>query len=231
MGEAAIVTEDIRAGNYLLLPFGTPLQLEVDGVWIRLKTTCVGYVPDKCLIVRHPAIASVETKLVKGNRVRVRYESDGEVFGFESELLDTTDAPERLLFIRYPRTFEHVSMRRSKRVDCYLPAELSIDEMVAGKPRDLVFGGVIEDMSKQGCRFTASRERGSQLLPDVRIEQKVTLRFLLPGMAEPVTVTGQAKRTNRDSQKVDIGVEFKEIASAAQEKIAGYLLTGEKVEQ
>ena len=69
-------------------PIGTPLQIEIQDVSVKMSSTAVGYVAKKCLIITYPntgTFGSVSNKLFKGNKVTVRYMNGGNVFGFQTE--------------------------------------------------------------------------------------------------------------------------------------------------
>lgn len=77
-----------RSDKPFLLPPGTPLQLEIQDVSVKMNSLSVGYVAEKCLIIKYPSTGGfgpVSNKLFKGNKITVRYVNDGSVFGFQSE--------------------------------------------------------------------------------------------------------------------------------------------------
>ena len=99
-----------RSDKPFLLPPGTPLQLEIQDVSVKMNSLSVGYVAEKCLIVKYPSTGGfgpVSNKLFKGNKITVRYINDGSVFGFQSELLGVVVDPIRLLFLGPPEKIAH----------------------------------------------------------------------------------------------------------------------------
>jgi c-di-GMP-binding flagellar brake protein YcgR len=217
-----------KSGKPFFFPIGLPIQVEINGVSIKMSSLSVGYLADNCLIIRYPstgAFGSIASRLFKGNKVTVRYITDGDVLGFQSELLGTINEPVRLLFVAYPTLIARRSLRSSKRVECYLPADLNIDRAKSG---DIVREGIVTDISGTGCNLNMVKESPDQMLPDVRVNDPVILHLQLPGMESRIELSGRIRNIQRDSQKIRMGIQFDDIDEERKMRITEYISTLEK---
>ena len=217
-----------KTGRPFFFPVGLPIQIEIDGVSLKMGSVSVGYLADNCLIIRYPstgAFGSIASRLFKGNKVTVRYITDGDVLGFQSELLGTINEPVRLLFVAYPTLIARRSLRSSKRVECYLPADLNIDRAKSG---DIVREGIVTDISGTGCNLNMVKESPDQVLPDVRVNDPVILHLQLPGMESRIELSGRIRNIQRDSQKIRMGIQFDDIDEERKMRITEYISTLEK---
>jgi len=210
--------------TFFLQP-GIPLQIEIDDVAVKMNSVSVGYVAEKCLIIKYPNTGSfgpVSNKLFKGNRITVRYVDDGNVFGFQSELLGVSTDPVRLLFLEYPKTIAHHSLRANKRVGCYLPANL----VVTTRRKDFSFqGGIVGDISESGCNYCLIKEFPDMPFPDVEVGDDVILSLQLPGTENEVQLPGNVRRIEGNSRKIGVGVQFHDITEGKKKGILNYIAT------
>ena len=153
------VSDESAADQFSHFAVGIPLQLEVEGVGLKVTSVSVGYVPGKCVIVKHPSTgAGISSKLVTASKVRVRYRIDEDVFGFRSQVIGVTYEPIRLLFLDYPRFVARCDLRGAKRMSSCLPARLLVTRFgftrcIPGSDH----AGILRDISKSGCCFTMGR--------------------------------------------------------------------------
>jgi c-di-GMP-binding flagellar brake protein YcgR len=217
-----------KSGKPFFFPAGLQIQVEISGVSIKMSSISVGYLADNYLIIKYPstgAFGSIASKLFKGNKVTVRYISNGSVFGFQSELLGTTSVPARLLFIACPSVIARHNLRSNRRFECYLPADLNVDRVKGG---DVVQEGIITDISSTGCSFNMVKGSPEQSLPDVRLTDTIVLRSQLPGMENRIELSGNVKNMQRDSQGIRMGIMFNEIEEERKMRIIEYISTLEK---
>ena len=194
-----------RLGKSVFLPVGTPLQIEIGDVSLKMSSLSVGCVPEKCLIIKYPATGGfgpVSSKLFKGNRITVRYISNGSAFGFQSELLGVSSDPVRLLFLGYPKLIARHPLRASKRVGCFLPADLVIDcfENKDAVP-ECFQGGIVEDISESGCNYCMIKDFPDMPFPTIELGDAVTLSLRLPG-TERGTAAGR-RQARREGYSAD----------------------------
>lgn len=220
-------------GKPFFLPVGIPLQLEITDVSVKMNSMSIGYIADKCLIIKYPntgGFGPISNKLFKGNKITVRYINDGSVFGFQSDLLGVATDPVRVLFLGYPHLIARHSLRAAKRVGCCLPADLAIDHM---KKEDFVSeafnGGIVEDISELGCNYCMVRDFPDTPFPAVAVGDGVTLSLRLPGADEEVLLPGDVKRVDKDVRKVSVGIQFREISEEKKKGIRDYVCTVERL--
>jgi hypothetical protein len=224
--------EIINVGKSYVLPAGTPLQVEVEGVTVKLNSVSIGFLQDQYIVIRYPYSAnlgSITHKLFKGNKIMVHYLKGGSIFGFQSALIGSTNEPFKLIFIEYPTMIIRQSLRKSRRVECSLPARLSgMGAQDRGIIHDIVHTGVISDLSLTGCAFNMRVTSRTQPFPDVRMNEPVVMVLQLPGVEDKLEVFGEVRRMQRDSQKMEVGVQFQETDENVATRLADFILAVEK---
>ena len=209
----------------LFFPPGLPLQVEVEGVSFRMNSIAVGMIAERFLIMKYPntgIYGSIDSKMFKGNKIVVRYINGGDVFGFQSELIEMITSPLKLLFISCPSLIVRKNLRSNKRVECSLPARLK----PSTKDENMVFeDGLITDISMAGCRFTMMKAA-----EQARHEMNgtVMLHIEIPGVEGGIELSGSVKNVQRDSQRISMGVQFAEIDEQKKEKFMEFIATLEK---
>ena len=143
----------------------------------------------------------------------------GTVFGFKSRIKHFITTPVKLIFIEYPKKIENQNLRAHKRIDCYLPANAKI--------ADNTTEGIVTDLSKEGCLFTAKRMNIKKSADQLQIDNEIGVDFQLPGVEEKITIPGKQKSIKKDKDNVDIGILFSDMATEVQEKLYDFLSIGE----
>ncbi len=224
-----------RSDKPFLLPPGTPLQLEIQDVSVKMNSLSVGYVAEKCLIIKYPSTGGfgpVSNKLFKGNKITVRYVNDGSVFGFQSELLGVVVDPVRLLFLGPPERIAHHSLRASKRVGCYLPAHLVVDHpQKEGFASEGFQDGIVEDISESGCNYRMLRDLPEIPLPSVEVGDGVVLLLRLPGTEHDIHLQGDVRRVDKSPREIGVGIQFRVLTEEKKKKIVDYISTVRKFQE
>lgn len=204
----------------ILIELGSQVQIEIEGVTFRFKSTLVGMESKNCLIIKTPMVpsdapfTSIKHKLFPGVQIVVRYLYKGTVFGFQSKLIKSITSPIRLLFVEYPKIIENYDLRSEERTDCFLPAKIEI--------RNQEEHGAILDISERGCRCLIKELEGN-ILPYTQIDERITLRCQFPGIKDDQVVSGTVKNFSRDKQEMILGIEFHEIATRLRTIIDQYV--------
>jgi len=219
--------EVLEVGKSFVLPVGTPLQIELGGVLVKMSSVSVGWLPDQYLVIRKPStgFGSIVSKLFKGNKITVRYISDGDAFAFQSEVVGSSDSP-GLIFVAYPSLVVRRNLRRSRRVLCYLPAEFQKETDERGLIPDVV-SGILADLSLSGCAFEMIKGPDTGP-PDVKVDDAVKLHVQLPGQEQPIEFPGLVRRILRDGKRFSVGIEFRDMDADTEGKTADYIRTIEK---
>jgi len=219
-----VIEERFNIDKSLLIPFGTPLQLEIDGVLARLKSWSVGLLLEECLIIKYPKTAGlgpIAHKLFKGNKIIVRYIDRGNVFAFESKVLGFITEPAKLIFVAYPSAISRHNLRKATRVVCSLLAEV---EAMGEK-----YDGLITDLSETGCCLNITAQPTGKSFPSMRIDQAFLIRCQLPGIGAPIEIVGLAKHLQRDGQKSIIGTLFHDVDPLVRDDICNFVMTVQKI--
>ncbi len=217
-----------KPGKSFFFPVGLPLQVEISGVSLRMSSVSVGYMAGNWLIIKYPStgtFGSIASKLFKGNKITVRYVNEGDVFGFQSELVGSTVEPMRLLFISFPTTIARRSLRANRRIECYLPADIQGEKIKEG---ETVKDGIILDINGAGCHFTMARGATEQVLPEVRMNDQLSISVQLPGTQDKVVLSAIIKNIHRDSQKIGLGLHFDDIDEEKKNRLVEFVSTLEK---
>ena len=213
-------------GKRIFIEIGAQLQIEIEGVAFRFKSSVVGIEPNEYLIIKTPIIphdapfGSIKHKLFPGNQIAIRYLHKGTVFGFQSKLIEAISTPIRLLFVEFPDTVEHYDLRSHERIDCFLPTRI--------KMKDKERKGIILDITEKGCRHRIKALEGEKL-PPVKIDEHITLFCQFPGIEGEHVVSGIVKNINKDKQEMALGIVFDEITPEAQKILTHFISTAKEI--
>ena len=202
----------IDAEKTFSFPVGAQLQVEVEGVTVKLNSQAIGYVFNEFLIIRYPyapGIGSLADKLYKGVRVTVRYLDKGNVLGFQSSLIQVSNEPARILFITFPPSVTRHALRENKRFSCSLPSQLfSTAAKDGGDIRDTAYNGITSDISLSGCALNLNTPAAGGRLPHISMGKPVKLVMQLPGIERKIAIYGTIRRTRTEGHGLRVGIEF-----------------------
>jgi len=200
---------DLDAGRRISVELGTQMQLEFESIKGRFNSTVVGMDPPAYLILKPSGDASrVAAKLYKGNTVVVRYIHAGSVYGFQSTTLGTIAEPVRLVFIAYPKIVAEHNIRTDKRIECVLPATVTVGEEA--------LEAVILDVSQGGCRLSLSEPPADS---GIRVGSELAIAFALPGIEGRLEVEGKVRNVRQDERGLELGVQFEPLDETTREKL------------
>ena len=204
------------------MQIGAILEIQIEGVKSRLKSELFAIEEGNYLIIKMSPFQSLTnfTKLVyEGTAIIIRYIHRGTMFGFKSRIKHVMIEPAKLIFIEYPEKIESQDLRAHKRLDCYLPANVRIE--------DNTIAGTITDMSREGCQFTVKTVNIRKSADLLQIDNEIVVSLQLPGVEEKLTITGKQKNIKKDKDNVNIGILFSNMAIEVQETLYGFLSTAE----
>jgi c-di-GMP-binding flagellar brake protein YcgR len=208
-----------REGDALGITMGTMVLIEPQGLGDRFKTEFLGMAKGQFIILRLPRIPGVSDHLYAEKRVTVRYMFQGNVYGFESEVLWVQSGPFRLLFLRYPGTIEILNLRKCQRVDCYLPVRVGVggddDEQYTE------YQGMMRNLSCGGCQVVVDTPDGAPL--PVAVDSHLSLDFRMIGTDRPVRLPGRAKNITVNKNRMILGVMFDSVSDGVREGIESYV--------
>jgi hypothetical protein len=181
------------------LPIGHEMLVQFEGEKARFKSSYYGQKPEEFLIVQMPGIPGIREKLLNGNGLVVRYLVGGRVYGFKSHPVGNVVRPCPLIFLTYPQSIESLNLRQSERVNTFLDATGTID--------DVSMDGVILDLSVGGCMLMVHRTTGISW-PSLEPGQIVRLEFALGKDEPPVSVLSQTISARKDLDRIRLGIKF-----------------------
>ncbi len=200
---------------------GTILEIQIEGVKSRLKSELFAIEESKYLIIKLSPFQSLTnvTKLVyEGTGIIIRYVLKGTMFGFKSRIKHVIIDPAKLIFIEYPEKIESQDLCTHKRLDCYLPAKVRIE--------DDSIAGTIKDISREGCRFIVETSKiKNSLIQLLQVDNEIGVSFQLPGVGRNLTLTAKQKNIKKDKVNINIGVLFSDMGIEVQERLYGFLST------
>jgi len=209
------IAQEFEDSGALDITLRTNLMLQIEAVEGYLKSTLVGVVDNRFVVISMPrSNLKIDHSLFIDKQIIVRYLNRGALHGFQSQIIDTITKPLPLMFISYPKVVSRQDIRRYKRVDCFLPSSAEL----GGQESD----GAIVNISRGGCLFVANTPRGNGL-GAVDQGAKLGLSFSLleaqaNGQARAVVRSHNIKR-----DMVLLGLEFEEIDPSIQQAIEAFV--------
>jgi c-di-GMP-binding flagellar brake protein YcgR len=197
------------------MEFGTPMDLEIEGVEFALRSVLIGVDPDSYLIIKPLAknLAAIKGKLSEGRQIRVRYVHRDTVLGFESALIRMLSPPIEALFVAYPQRIERCDRRIEERMPSFLRAEVQI----GGRKVD----GMVADISRSGCRCLIKAV--DEKLPSIQIDEWITVKWQFAEIEDEHQISGKVKNISKDARELAFGIAFDSIAPETQNRIDQYI--------
>ncbi len=197
---------------------GTKLKIQIEGSKAKLESELMGIEDHQRLLIKMPPIYTVidASKFVyKGKTIFVRYQAKGSVFGFQTRIISFNSETEKTISIAYPNEIENYDLRENKRIDCYLPVNVIVEDHVTN-------GGII-NISEEGCLIVidpATTDSSKDLL---KINDNLNMSFQLPGVREDLYVSTLQKNLVINSEDIRIGIQFVDMDLKVQAKLHNFL--------
>ncbi len=195
------------------------LKIQIEGDKAQLETELIGTESDKLLTIKIPPIYTVTdtSKLIyKGNTISVRYQRWGSLLGFQSQIIDFDFENEKSITIDYPKKLENYELRKSKRIDCYLPVDIKVGSNM--------INGYIINISKEGCLITIDLDEIGDDKGFMQIDAKLDISFHLPQMEESIDVAVAQRNFVVGNQGIRIGTEYVDMNSKSRADLNSFLL-------
>ncbi|MEI6893204.1 MAG: flagellar brake protein [Colwellia sp.] len=187
---------------------GKSLDLQVNHpVSIRLKLPLVGYELGKYIILKYPKVKNVseyKDVFLVGNLIIVRYLMEGnkgECFAFRSAIRHTTQYPEKLIYIEYPKKIENLQLRQQQRSSIHLPAVIMLKDIVSNKTTQI--SGIIGDISAKGCGFFFKTNSAN-----TKVNKVDVLVCLQSPAGGEVKIPARVCNSCNDMGTVSVGIQF-----------------------
>ncbi len=200
------------------MDIGITFRIEIEGAEESISCILIGIENGKYLVIRTPplhTLGNTSHLLPKGNEIYVKYVYKGTIYGFQSKVIDQIYEPFKLLFIEYPEKIESYGFRGNKRVECYLPAFVRIEERR--------IEGSITDISKAGCLFDIKIPELENCKSLLASNEEISIEFQLPGVEESLSVTSKHRSIKKGTNKARIGIEFVYMNGIDKSKLSAFL--------
>ncbi len=181
---------------------------------IRLKGKIIGYEEGQFIIIRMPqtTLRDYPDIVDEGQPCVVRTVvegSMGQCIAFHSAILQVLNRPKGILFLKYPKEVQRISLRKESRVDTYLPVRIiHRHESDAGSRfgEKTELSGMIRDISKNGCRAYIQHPASQANVPLIPVFIKAALK----GETD-IELKAEIKNQQRiDADTVALGMQFEQ---------------------
>lgn len=188
-------TGHFNRSQRLFIELGTSLLLEPEDPGRGVASELIGMQVGKYLIVQMADPNWRKNRLMDGEPLKVKYILSDDVFCFKSHIIRTLQDPDDLLFLEYPKEVESCNIRAQKRVECFLPIRIHMEETC--------LNGTIFNINKKGCLCTVDNSP----LPDDSRTNLVHLE--LPyGQFENLSIKGEIRNSRQEGDQTRFGILF-----------------------
>ncbi len=142
------VNVELRQGMNVVIQFSR------DGK--KYSSKIVGVDPYNFIITKMPLAPGISKMLFPGEGITLKYECDGIIYGFDTEIVNFVLKPIPLLILAYPVSTEKIELRRYKRLPCLIPVHMENEY-----ERNLAF---MVDISQGGCRLVLDKNNSEGVL-------------------------------------------------------------------
>ncbi|MDA8136836.1 MAG: DUF4388 domain-containing protein [Desulfobacteraceae bacterium] len=183
------------------LEIGIRLLLDFDDLSVTFRSALVGIEHGKYLLLKTPnPFGGEDQGPATGTGLTIKTLYKGTIYAFRSRVLGLISEPSKLMFIAFPGRIEHHELRSHKRFKCSIVAQAG----VGGSER----GGVIENISKGGCRCVMETFPSDKTLLNGLLKDTVAFRCRFPGSGGEAVFMGEVKNASRKSGEMAVGVQF-----------------------
>ena len=193
-----------------ILMVGLPLQLVIGSGQDKVNcgSTLLGWKERAWLICEWPFHFGQAVPCETGTHCLVRSMVAGKLVAYQSEVCMAQMSPLPLLYLAFPRRTEEIHLRKEARVASNEPVLL-----MPGTPGDATLalpngsahiGGMLQDISRSGCRIILQRPRA-----DVVLGATVYLEFELIGIGHVAHLAGAIKNMAERDGALLLGIEFR----------------------
>lgn len=188
-------TENFNRSQRLFIELGTALLLEPEDPKRGVTSELIGMQVGKYLIVQIAYQNLREHRLMDGEHLKVKYILSDDVFGFNSHIIRTLQNPDDLLFLEYPQEVESCNIRAKKRVECFLPIQIHMEETC--------LEATIFNINEKGCLCTVDNSP----IPDGSRTNFVHMK-LSYGQFETLSIKGEIKNSRQEGNQTRFGIRF-----------------------
>ena len=183
---------------------------------LKYKSTIIGWKSPDILLIGMPILNGVYVNLQTNCICIIRYIYRGVAYGFESKVIKNINIfPLPILYISYPEVIEEISLRKHKRIDTQIPAQIT--KILSGNnyniTNDCNINGDILDISIGGCLMTVTSNQNFD------IDNQVFITFKFPHNKETLIQHCYIRRIQKVSDNCLLGMQFIDIPEETKKKI------------
>lgn len=202
--------EDNLAEGLPVIDSGTVVQVNDAGGGIKYVSRFIG-MDSQVLITRLPPVSQLNKSgmgtedltyrdtFYKKRKLVMRMITNGQIFAFETEVIDLMLQGSKLLITTYPKMVQSRLLRKEPRYPCTLPTTLNGGE--------LALEGVLLNLSSSGGLLQLTGEPDCDPLQPLKAEQsEIDLQVQMPFDEQPVEI--KARLMSVSGSDFQVGLEF-----------------------
>jgi len=124
-----------------------------------VMTYVIGCETDSYLILKMAYFNGKPLALKAKDSCKIRFIKGGIAYGFETEVIATLSYPASLIFLKYPTSLEHQSIRKATRVTAKVPATFEVDGEGSKAEATIV------DLCEKGCGLKITLKNEVKVIP------------------------------------------------------------------
>jgi hypothetical protein len=214
MSESEGVEIDPKREAHMSIELGMILQVKFFDSGESFRGILVGMERGFYLILRTPAIDSMQERVGGEGGIIVRYTLRGVPYGFVCSVLAYIDHPIHLAVFSYPDVIQNINYRSEGRVSCFVPSSF----MMGGKS----YRGYISNISLSGCQLILDLP-SDESFPDSGPGQEVRVAAQLTGTAEIQILNVSIQSVRREEREMIIGMQFVNLDKDVLNDVRGFI--------
>lgn len=192
------------------MPIGVTITCLVNKVE-KIDTRLIGYEEDSFIILKFPYLTCIKKYLAENMPVNASF-SCGNTNIFFTSYIETAVIKKFLAICDYPPHFKMIDLRKARRVQCLVPAGISLDTGY--------HYGVLRDISAGGCQLVLNAAHMEvPALPEVN----ETLALELGPQNSTQLLTGTIKHVQKNKNLTALGIAFMSLADREVSKLEDYV--------
>lgn len=144
----------------------------------RYRGVFLTVLPDDMFLVQVEEVIPIKVN----EPVIIRMVQDGSAIGFESSATHMVKEPVGLYFFAMPASVESVALRKTERMDVFVPCEIRHEMTGKSSGDTMILQGYLTNVSSGGCRVLTKRP--------IPLDSAVRLSFNLPLEKHLYTLSG-----------------------------------------
>lgn len=189
---------EFNRSQRLFIELGTSLQLDPDDPERAVSGELIGMQVGKYLIVQLSHDNWDKSRFGAGEPLAAKYILSNDVYGFKAHIIRTIRNPDYLIFLEYPEDVKSCNIRSEKRVECFLPTRMIVD--------DQELSGIIVNIHKNGCLAQVDA------CPELDCCRTTPVTIRLPyGQFDNLTLSGEVRTTTCKEGQSSFGIAFDDL--------------------